>query len=105
MYRKLSVSLLVLSALVATLTFLVPLAGAQDANKDVFGRDLPEDAAPYDMQTWSALCDSTRTETSISSVVTVYQRICGDTNFFDLLGDPLVNLDENLNLIPGAAES
>jgi len=105
MYRKLSVSLLMLSALIATLTMLVPFVGAQDANKDVYGRDLPEDAAPYEMQTWSALCDSTRTETSTSSVVTVYQRICGDTNFNDLLGDPLVNLDENLNLIPGAAES
>ncbi len=104
MYRKLSVSLLMLSALIATLVFLVPFAGAQDANKDVYGRDLPEDAAPYDMQTWAALCDSTRTETSVSSVVSVYQRICGDTNIFDLLGDPLVNLDENLNLIPGAAE-
>jgi ABC-type transport system substrate-binding protein len=105
MHRKLSLLLLTVSACIATLTFLVPFAGAQDANKDVYGRDLPEDAAPYDMQVWSALCDSTRTETSLSSVVTVYQRICGDTNIYDMQGDSLVNLDENLQLIPGAAES
>jgi len=83
----------------------VLLVSAQEGNQDIYGRDLPEDAAPYEMQTWSVLCDSTRTEMSLSSIVTVYQRICGDTNIFDLLGDPLVNLDENLNLVPAAAES
>jgi len=105
MVKKGSLVLVILLVLVATSVILVPLAGAQEVNQDIYGRDLPADAAPYESQTWSVLCDSTRTETSISSVVTVYQRICGDTNIFDLLGDSLVNLDENLNLIPGAADS
>ena len=102
MFRKVSLVLLLLSVMAATSVMLV---GAQETNQDVYGRDLPADAAPYEMQTWSVLCDSTRTETTLSSIVSVYQRICGDTNVYDMLGDPLVNLDENLNLIPGAAES
>lgn len=105
MYRKLSALLLSLSVTIAALTLFVPMVSAQSANQDVYGRDLPADAAPYDMQQWADLCDSTRTEISLSSVVTVYQRICGDTNLFDLFGDSLVSLDENLNLIPSAAES
>ncbi|MEZ4672149.1 MAG: ABC transporter substrate-binding protein [Anaerolineae bacterium] len=82
----------------------VPMAGAQE-NSTVFGAALPDNAAPYDQQVFTELCDSTRTETSLSSVVTVYQRICGDTNLFDQFSDPLVVLDENLNLIPAAADS
>lgn len=105
MSRKLSLGFVILAVLVVTSVFSVPLVGAQSSNQDVYGRDLPEDAAPYEMQTWSVICDSTRTETTLSSIVSVYQRICGDTNIYDLLGDPLVNLDENFNLIPGAAES
>lgn len=104
MYRKLSTALFFMSIALWLAAVALPMAGAQD-NVDVFGRPLPEDAAPYEQQTWRTICDSTRTETSLSSVVTVYQRICGDTNLFDLFSDPLVNLDENLNLIPGAAES
>lgn len=105
MYRKLSVLLLMLSMVLWVSVIAVPMIGAQDANQDIYGRDLPEDAAPYEMQIWTQLCDSTRTETSLSSVVTVYQRICGDAHTFDKFGDSLVDLDENLNLIPGAAES
>ncbi len=105
MYRKLSVLLLMLSVVLWVSVIAVPMIGAQDANQDIYGRDLPEDAAPYDMQVWTQLCDSTRQETSLSSVVTVYQRICGDAHIFDKFGDSLVDLDENLNLIPGAAES
>jgi peptide/nickel transport system substrate-binding protein/oligopeptide transport system substrate-binding protein len=100
MYRKLSVLLLSLTALL-WLAALIPVTGAQDANKDVFGRDLPEDAASYDMQTWSVLCDSTATHTTFSAVISVYQRICGA----DLFSDSLVVLDENLNLVPAAAAS
>ena len=46
------------------------------------------------------LCESTEKQVSFSSVVSVYARICGSDQF----GDSLVNLDENLNIIPGAAE-
>ncbi len=105
MYRKFSTILFFLSIMLWLAAVALPLTGAQDANVDVYGRTLPADAAPYEQQTWRAICDSSRTETSLSSVVSVYQRICGDTNLFDLFSDPLVNLDENLNLIPGAAES
>jgi ABC-type transport system substrate-binding protein len=105
MYRKGSNILFVASLVLWLAVVALPMAGAQDGNVDIYGRALPEDAAPYEMQTWRTICDSSRTETSISSVVTVYQRICGDTDLFDLFSDPLVNLDENLNLIPGAAES
>jgi len=85
------------------LAAVVPLF-AQD-NVDVYGRPLPDDSAPYADQVWTQLCDSTRTESSLSSVVSVYTRICGDAQVFDRFGDSLVDLDENLNLIPGAAES
>jgi ABC-type transport system substrate-binding protein len=104
MYRKMSVLLICLSVLMLLAAVAVPMAGAQE-NVDVFGRALPENAAPYEQQVWTELCDSTRTETSLSSVVSVYQRICGGAPLFDQFSDSLVNLDENLNLIPGAAES
>lgn len=82
------------------LTASVPLL-AQDDMTDVYGRALPEDAAPYSMQTWRVLCNPTNTQINFSAVVTVYQRICGS----DLFSDPLVWLDNNFNLVPGAAES
>jgi ABC-type transport system substrate-binding protein len=104
MYRKLAVLLMSLSAIMLLSVLALPIASAQD-NVDVYGRPLPDDAAPYEMQTWRRLCDSTRTETSLSSIVSVYTRICGDAEMYDKFGDPLVDLDENLNLIPGAAES
>lgn len=104
MYRKLSVVLLVLSVMLLTAAFGTPFVGAQDANVDIYGRPLPEDAAPYDIQIWTELCNAARTEISLSSAVTVYQRIC-DLHIFDKFGDSLVVLDENLNLIPAAAES
>jgi len=76
---------------------------AQADNVDVYGRTLPADAAPYHQQVWTELCNSKRKETSLMSAVTVYQRIC-DQDGFDKFGDPLVTLDENLNLLPAAAE-
>lgn len=79
------------------------LTSAQD-NVDIYGRELPEDAAPYDMQIYRELCDSARTETSLSSVVTVYSRICSQ-NGFDKFSDSLVVLNNNLEIIPSAAES
>lgn len=105
MARKISTILFFMSITLWLAAVAIPFTGAQDANVDVYGRALPENAAPYDQQTWQTICDSTRKETTLSSVVSVYQRVCGDTNLYDLLSDPLVNLDENLNLVPGAAES
>lgn len=104
MYRKLSAVLIALSAMLMLATVGLPLAGAQDANKDVYGRDLPANAAPYDQQIMAGICESTNKEISLSSVVSVYARICSSFGIFDKFGDSLVSLDENLNLIPGAAE-
>ncbi len=87
----------------AILMLALAPAYAQDDTKDVYGRALPADAAPYSMQIEQELCNSTRQETSLSSVVTVYARIC-DQNGFDKFGDSLVTLDENLNVGPAAAE-
>ena len=83
---------------------VVSFIGAQDANVDVYGRELPEDAAPYDMQISRNLCNSSRTETSLSSITSVYSRIC-DQNATDQYSDSLVVLDNNLELIPSNAES
>ncbi len=76
---------------------------AQADNVDVYGRTLPKDAAPYHQQIWQQLCDSTAKETSMVSPVTVYARICG-ADLADKFSDSLVVLDENLNIIPAAAD-
>jgi len=76
------------------------ISRAQADNVDVYGRTLPADAAPYHQQVWTEICDSKAKQTSLMAAVTVYQRIC----FADKFGDPVVVLDENLNLIPAAAE-
>jgi len=88
---------------VLALPFGFSAAQAQADNVDVYGRQLPADAAPYKQQIWTELCNSSAKELSLSSVVTVYQRICGQDSA-DLFGDPLVVLDANLNLIPAAAD-
>ena len=99
--RYLSLIVLVMFALfVGAIGFI----GAQDANVDIYGRELPEDAAPYDLQIVQHLCDSARTEISLSSVVSVYSRICSQ-NAFDQFSDSLVVLNNNLEIIPSAAES
>jgi peptide/nickel transport system substrate-binding protein/oligopeptide transport system substrate-binding protein len=56
------------------------------------------------MQTWRGLCNAQRTEIALSSVVSVYQRIC-DLFGFDQFSDSLVQLDQNMQLFPGAATS
>lgn len=76
---------------------------AQADNVDVYGRKLPDDAAPYKQQVWTELCNAKAKELSLSSVITVYQRICGQ-DATDKFGDSLVVLDENLNLKPAAAD-
>ena len=93
----------VFALLVLALAASVPILSAQD-NVDVYGRALPDDAAPYELQVWTALCNSSRTELSLASAVTVYSRVC-DQASFDKFGDSLVVLDENLNTIPAAAEN
>ena len=92
--------LLLLVALTALVLSIVPLVSAQD-NVDVYGRELPADAAPYDQQVYTVLCNVTNVQTSFSAMATVYQRIC----LADEFSDPLVDLDNNLQLIPAAAES
>lgn len=80
--------------------WLAPSGCAGCQQEDVYGRDLPANAAPYDQQIYRELCSATDKAQSFSSVITVYSRICGSDQFG---GDSLVNLDENLNIIPGAA--
>ncbi len=110
MFRKRTQLLAVFVILLLALTVQVgvPVSTAQADNVDVYGRTLPKDAAPYSMQIWSVLCDSTRKETTLAMAVSVYSRICGGTQGIDSsgsqLGDSLVSLDENLNLIPAAAD-
>ena len=90
--------------LLLLLLVAAPVMFAQDANVDVYGRELPEDAAPYEMQIYRNLCDSARQETSLSSIVTVYSRICS-SGAFDKFSDSLVVLNNNMEIIPSAAES
>ncbi|MXX50053.1 MAG: peptide ABC transporter substrate-binding protein [Chloroflexi bacterium] len=95
-------SVFILLALLLTLVAALP--GLAQDNVDVYGRELPADAAPYEMQVYRNLCDSARQETSLSSIVTVYSRICS-TGAFDKFSDSLVVLDNNMNVIPSAASS
>ncbi len=91
----------VLLILAAAIFMIVPTLVAQEDNVDVYGRPLPEDAAPYEMQVWQVITNAAQVQTTFSAVESVYQRIDGA----DLFSDSLVNLDENLQLIPAAAES
>src|SRR5215510_15585532 len=90
---------LTILVVLATIPVTAPV-NAQSDNVDVYGRTLPKDAAPYSQQIWTELCDSSNKQTTFSAAVAVYTRICNA----DLFGDPLVSLDENLNLIPATAE-
>lgn len=102
MFRRTAL-ILVLSLLVLGIS-APGIGGAQEDRVDVYGRTLPEDAAPYSMQIWRDLCDATRTEIALSSVVSVYQRICS-LSAFDQFSDPLVEVDQNFNYFPASAES
>jgi len=107
MFRKHPITLFVFFVLVLALTVPLgaPISNAQADNVDAYGRTLPKDAAPYSQQIWSVLCNSTAKETTLSAADSVYQRICGGTGVdSQALGDPLLSLDENLNLIPSAAD-
>lgn len=97
-------TLILLTFVLFVLTLSVPALSAQDSNVDIYGRTLPEDAAPYDQQIWQELCRADSAQTNFMAAVTVYQRICAP-GASDLFSDSLVNLDENLGLIPAAAES
>lgn len=96
--------IIAMSFVLALFVVAIPFAVAQDSNVDVFGRELPEDAAPYEMQVMRNLCNSNRTEVSFSAAVSVYARIC-DQNAPDKFSDPLVWLNNNMELVPAAAES
>lgn len=104
MYRKLAIVFFTLSLVLLMAAVALPLAGAQETNQDIYGRPLPEDAAPYEMQIWSEMCNAATTQSYFMAATTVYARIC-QPGTSDLFSDSLVNLDENLNLIPAAAES
>lgn len=94
--------ILLIAALLLALA-IVPMLGAQgDDMVDVFGRPLPEDAAPYSLQTWRTMCNPSAVETTFSAVISVYQRLCG---LGDQFSDSLVVLNNDLQLIAGAAES
>ncbi len=87
--------------ILALIVGLMPMVGAQDDNVDVYGLPLPDDAAPYDDQVMRVMCDATAPNRTLSAVVFVYQRLC----FADQFSDALVYLNNDLQLIPGAAES
>lgn len=91
----------IMMLLTVVLASIIPALSAQDDMADIYGRSLPEDAAPYSMQVVSVLCDPTNVQTTFSAIVSVYQRLC----LADQFSDNLVFLDNDLNLIPGAAES
>ena len=97
-------TIVILSLVLFVLSLAVSSLSAQEDNVDVYGRPLPEDAAPYEMQIWQEMCRTDATQTNFMAAVTVYQRIC-QPGTSDLFSDSLVNLDENLGLIPAAAES
>src|SRR5258706_1621575 len=103
MLQRRNVVLFVFALALLALALPPGLSNAQADNVDVYGRQLPKDAAPYKMQVMTELCNAARKEITLASAVSVYQRIC-DQNGFDKFGDSLVVLDENLNLQPAAAE-
>lgn len=67
------------------------------------GIQLPEDAAPSDQQVYRAYFDSTATFTSVDFFVTVYEG--GGNAIRDMLGEPLIRLDNNFRPQPAAALS
>jgi ABC-type oligopeptide transport system substrate-binding subunit len=95
-------TLVIVAFVAVALSLMLGTSIAQEDNVDVYGRTLPADAAPYEMQVWRELCNAERTEISLSSVVSVYQRIC-DLFALDQYSDRLVQLDQNMQLFPGAA--
>ncbi len=100
MFRRTALTLVFL---LLVLGFAAPgIGGAQEDNVDIYGRPLPEDAAPYEMQVEQELCNAKRTETTFSAVESVYQRIC---LISDLFSDWPVYLDVNMQLIPGSFET
>lgn len=97
MSRKRTVVFVILLALALA---TIP-TGAQEDNVDIYGRPLPEDAAPYEMQVLHQLCDSTANQINFSAAVTVYQRIGGGRGMSDQFADWPLDLDVNMQLIPG----
>jgi peptide/nickel transport system substrate-binding protein/oligopeptide transport system substrate-binding protein len=72
----------------------------------IYGERLPEDAAPYAMQTYKVACDISRNQTAFDFAATVYERICVEEGRLnDLFQDQLVTFDKDFNIIPASAES
>jgi len=93
-------------ALLALVVILgVALGGhALGATMNAVGKPLPEDAAPPDQQVITGL---TQPATTLDFFVGVYKRpqnIDGNS-WSDILSTPLVRLDKNFDLVPGAAKS
>lgn len=70
-------------------------------NVTIYGETLPEDALPYSQQVYRVPCSNTASQVTFDFAVAVYQRYCSS----DLFGDPLIVLDKEFDVVPGAAES
>ena len=73
-----------------------------DPMMTVYGTTLPEDALPYEEQVYKSGCSITANAITADFNVSVYQRYCGLDNAFSLA---LVDLDQDFNVIPAAADS
>lgn len=94
----------VVSLLLALVVSVPGTGGAQEGNVDVYGRPLPEDAAPYEMQILQELCDATATQTTFMAAVSVYERLCS-SGMGDQMSDWPIYLDVNMQMVPGGFES
>ncbi len=81
-------------------------AAPNDPYTTIYGDRLPDDAAPYALQTYKVACDMTGTQTTFDYAASVYHRVCeleGKLN--DLFQDQLVTMDRDFHVIPASAES
>ncbi|MEZ4659536.1 MAG: ABC transporter substrate-binding protein [Caldilineaceae bacterium] len=76
-------------------------AAPADSMTTIFGETLPEDAVPYAEQVYRTACSTTANQTTFDFQVSVYSRYC----LGDVFNDPLIELDKDFNVVPGAAES
>ncbi len=83
-----------------------PSAAGSDPYTTVYGERLPDDAAPYTLQTYKVACNMTDTQSTFDFAVSVYHRICEwEGRLNDLFQDQLVTMDRDFQVIPAAAES
>jgi ABC-type transport system substrate-binding protein len=79
-----------------------PTAATAGTAGTLNGVTLPEDAAPPEYQVYVTYFDNTATFTSLDFLETVYNQ-GGFGAIVNLLGEPLVRLDKNFEVQPGAA--